>query len=72
MPLLTFLGYADTYISFQRCISYSAIFTWKNKNRDHIMYIFLLAKRLKLNPLSANPTKWSNTIKQSDELFECV
>ena len=72
MPLLTFLGYADTYISFQRRISYSAIFTWKNKNRDHIMYIFLLAKRLKLNPLSANPTKWSNTIKQSDELFECV
>ena len=25
------------------------------------------------NPLSANPTKWSNTLKQfADELFECV
>ena len=23
------------------------------------------------NPLSANPTKWLNTLKQS-ELFECV
>ena len=34
---------------------------------------------LKVNPLSANPTKWSNTLKQfignlqiADELFECV
>ena len=26
----------------------------------------------KVNPLSANPTKWSNTLKQFDELFECV
>ena len=30
-----------------------------------------------VNPLSANPTKWSNTLKQFvgkivDELFECV
>ena len=30
-----------------------------------------------VNPLSANPTKWSNTLKQfrrqiADELFECV
>ena len=26
-----------------------------------------------LNPLSANPTKWSNTLKPiADELFECV
>ena len=26
-----------------------------------------------LNPLSANPAKWSNTLKQfADELFECV
>ena len=29
-----------------------------------------------VNPLSANPTKWSNTLKQfvgrSDELYECV
>ena len=27
-----------------------------------------------LNPFCANPTKWSNTIKQAvaDELFECV
>ena len=26
-----------------------------------------------INPLSANPTKWSNTLKQfADELFGCV
>ena len=26
-----------------------------------------------LNPLSANPTKWSNILKQFvDELFECI
>ena len=30
-----------------------------------------------INPLSANPKKWSNTLKQfvgkfADELFECV
>ena len=30
-------------------------------------------ERLKiLNPLSANPTKWSNTLKQFDKLFEFV
>ena len=28
---------------------------------------------IRLNPLSANPTKWSNTIKQFvGKLFECV
>ena len=31
----------------------------------------------RFNPLSANPTKWSNTLNQfvgkfSDELFECI
>ena len=38
-----------------------------------------LVKILLVNPLSANPTKWSNTLKQlrmkqalADELFECV
>ena len=26
-----------------------------------------------LNPVSGNPTKWSNTLKQiADELFDCV
>ena len=33
-------------------------------------------KNLRLNPLSANPTEWSNTLKQfvgiADELFKCV
>ena len=29
--------------------------------------------RLNINPLSANPTKWSNTLKQFvGNLFECV
>ena len=32
--------------------------------------------KIDLNPLSANPTKWSNTLNNSsavaDELFECV
>ena len=31
------------------------------------------SKKKHLNPLNANPTKWSNTLKQfADELFECV
>ena len=30
-------------------------------------------KNQTVNPLSANPTKWSNTLKRfADELFECV
>ena len=29
-------------------------------------------KKRKISLLSANPTKWSNTLKQFDELFECV
>ena len=33
----------------------------------------LILALISINPLSANPTKWSNTLKQFvDELFECV
>ena len=32
-----------------------------------------LIVRAAVNPLSANPTKWSNRLKHiADELFECV
>ena len=45
-----------------------------------IFYEYIFGKSFKIitdhNPLSANPTKWSNTLKQfvgrSDELYECV
>lgn len=46
--LLTFPDYIDTYITLQRHISYSVIFTWKNKNWHNITPIELgkVLKRL--------------------------
>ena len=32
-----------------------------------------ILKTAEINPLSTNPTKWSNTLKQfADELCECI
>ena len=43
------------------------IFKYVNHNSEDYILV---------NPLSANPTKWSNTLKQfvgkADELFKCV
>ena len=46
------------------------------RNLLHFPIYFTLLKAQMVNSLSANPTKWSNTLKQfvakTDELFECV
>ena len=46
--------------------------------RKKTIFIFsqYLVLSVRVNPLSANPTKWSNTLNNSsavaDELFECI
>ena len=40
---------------------------------NYLLLFFTSSECCVINPLSANPTKWSNTLKQfTDELFECV
>ena len=46
------------------------IYIYRERNKTYL--VISRDSVMKLNPLSANPTKWSNTLKQFVELFECV
>ena len=74
-------------INAYQCVIYDKhvdMFSWSlnvsKRKVGFLIYLkdYLYLKQKQVEPLSTNPTKWSNTLKQTirwqiaDELFECV